>query len=201
MITIGLDGEKAIASFAKFPKAAKEASRLSVISAARYAHSESAKEIFGQVNLLKGYISDRLTLKYSGSGESLAASITGRFQPTSLSRFTLSEPKKGKVVRVRVKRNGQAKRGKYFAVKLRQGSELTDIKFNVGLAIRVKPGQAFTGSDGAKLLRSDKYGDTYLLYGPSINQIFRGVSQDLSKSIEEKLADEFERQLLRLGND
>lgn len=183
--------------FQRAPQIADRAAQLAVNEAARYGRVQSSRQIAAEVNLTKGYIDERLTVRLAKGGEQ-AATITGRWRPTSLSRFLTRKPVRGKPVKVQVRRGGSAQTLKAFPVRLRAGKELTDSKFNMGLAIRLKAGQVPRNTSGAKLLSTDKSGAVWLLYGPSINQVFRDVRYKVDGPIADRLSSEFVRQYQRL---
>jgi hypothetical protein len=99
-------------------------------------------------------------------------------------------------VRVRVRGAGTFMKGAFF-VKLRRGGDTAD-GFNVGLALRLKPGQTLRGrkKGGASVRLAP---DLYLLYGPSVDQVFRDVAVAESPAIKADLGREFLRQWVRLN--
>ena len=81
-------------------------------------------------------------------------------------------------------------------MRLPQGRTLTDTKYNLGLAIRLRPGEKLQNKVAARRVEKG----LYLLYGPSVDQVFRsrdgtGVATDLVPDIEQDLSDEFIRLL------
>jgi hypothetical protein len=83
-----------------------------------------------------------------------------------------------------------------FLMRLPQGSTLTDTIFNLGLAIRLRPGEVLQNKVSARKVASG----LYLLYGPSVDQVFRsndgsGVANDMVPEIERDLSAEFLRLL------
>jgi hypothetical protein len=186
----------------KIPAKVDEAAHLAVNEAARFARVQSSREIFKQVNLLKGYIDERLKVAFAQKGAEPEAVITGRWRATSLSRFVLRDPQRGKPISVRVKRGGPVRKVKGFGVRLNAGAGRTDTKFNKGIVVRVAKGSALKKTEGAKFLEkfSNEKTDAYLLYGPSINMVFRTVKEDVSGIVSGRLRNEFIRQLTRLNN-
>lgn len=192
----GLDEVRRL--FKQQPQIALQAARLAVNEAARFGRVQSSRQITGEVNLPKGYVDDRLHVSLSKSGEPVA-SITGRWRPTSLARFVMRRPVRGRPIKVRVKASGGTRTlDKAFPVKLRAGTS-TETKFNTGIAVRIKKGGELRNSHAAKLLSEDKHGSVYLLYGPSINQVFRDVRYKVEAPIAERLSSEFIRQYQRLN--
>jgi hypothetical protein len=72
---------------------------------------------------------------------------------------------------------------------------------NRGLAIRLRPGEVLSNTIGAKLITSGPLAGVALLYGPSVEQVFRTVATDITPALESYLETEFLRQFIRLSND
>jgi hypothetical protein len=66
---------------------------------------------------------------------------------------------------------------------------------NTGLAVRLKPGEKIKGSTGAVQMAEN----LYLLYGPSVDQVFRGVAEDRSGDLMNMVSSKFLRQFARLS--
>lgn len=186
------------------PAATRTAARIAINSVtARKAVPRMRKAMREEVNFPKGYLEDpdRFGQTKKATDADLTASITARFRPTSLARFS-SDSQEGarrtSGVRVKVNTSGGGKRieGAFF-VRLRRGGDTVD-GFNTGLAIRLKPGQTIRGrkkgSQGIQLAP-----DLYLLYGPSVDQVFRQVSVAESPAVGDELQREFIRQYVRLS--
>lgn len=198
----GLD--EFIKLFEDFPQRANEAARLAVIETARFARRQGSKEIRDQVNFSRGYLGDektgRLVIGYPKRADGTEAVILGRDRPTSLARFAVGNTKPGRrksgnPVKVRVSSKGGTetlKRG--FFIRLRQGKVLDDENFNVGLAVRLAKGERLQNKRQAILIASG----LYLLYGPSVGQVFSAVAEDIEPEVSEKLETEFLRQFDRL---
>lgn len=183
----------------EFPKAAQRAQVLAVNEGARYGRAEGSRQIVQEVAFKKSYVSKNLFVKQKATGETMEAVIEGRFRPTSLAEFATSPRKFGKQrgVRVRVSAKGGAKRlGRGFFVRLRRGN--TGELGNVGLAVRLKPGERLQNKRNAALLRNDKHGSLYLLYGPSVNQVFFDVREKITPKVLDRVEKEFLRQFARL---
>lgn len=186
------------------PAAARTSARIAINSVtARRAVPRLRRAMREEVNFPKGYLEDpdRFGQTKKATDADLSASITARFRPTSLARFTQDSQEGARRtggVRVKVNASGGAKRidGAFF-VRLRRGSDASD-GFNVGLAIRLKPGQTIRGrkkgGQGIQLAP-----DLYLLYGPSVDQVFRQTSVAESPAIADDLQREFVRQFVRLS--
>jgi hypothetical protein len=154
------------------------AARQAINKAADRGRTRADREIRQQVNFPARYLSERLKVTRRASGRSLEATITGRDRPTSLARFATSSnvaasQKRGNVTvavspgaRKVVGRKAGGSGPTAFLMQLRGG--------NVGLAMRLKEGET---------VRNKKYmtkvgKGLYLLYGPSVNQVFRSVAEE-----------------------
>jgi len=186
------------------PATARKSARLAINSTtSRKAVPRMRRAMKEEVAFPRGYLEDknRFGQAKRATDNDLTASIVARFRPTSLARFTDDSPEGARRtggVRVRVNTSGGAKRiGGAFFVKLRRGGDSSD-GFNVGLAIRLKPGQSLRGrrkgGQGVQLAP-----DLYLLYGPSVDQVFREVSVAESPAVADDLQREFIRQYVRLS--
>lgn len=146
------------------------------------------KQIIQEVAFKARYVQGRLTVSKKASGANIEAVISGRDRPTSLAQFvTNPRAKRGQKLGLMVEpgKPVQLDKGRdnprAFLVQLRNG--------NQGLAVRLKEGESLTHSRRAKKLADN----LYLLYGPSIDQVFRGVAEDQSEKALEFLNSEFQR--------
>jgi len=80
-----------------------------------------------------------------------------------------------------------------FLINLRSG--------NVGLGIRLRPGETMENTVGAKLITTGPLAGVALLYGPSVDQVFRTVAVDISPDLLVYLQAEFLRQIQRLSGN
>lgn len=149
-----------------------------------------------QVAFPPRYIDDRrLSVGRRATNSELQASLVARQRGTSLARFDpgRSVGKKGATVMVRP---GHARTmPNAFFIRLRAGDELTDDSFNLGLAIRLKPGERVLNK------KSQPFnGDSSLalLYGPSVDQIMQDVALEESGAILDDVDLEFTRQFARM---
>lgn len=158
----------------------------------------SARAIRDQVAFPASYLTGqeaRLRISKQASNDDLEGVITGRQRATSLARFSKdrnpSTARRKGGVNVEVK-PGEARFMKgAFLVKLKRGSEKTDTQFNLGLAIRLKPGERIRNKTQMQQLDHN----VYLLYGPSVDQVFKTVREDVTPDTESFLATEFRRLL------
>lgn len=155
--------------------------------------TDSAHRIREQVAFSASYLNPsggRLTVRKKAAKGDLEAVIRGRFAPTSLARFVRGGARRGKGVTVVVKPGMATFMRRAFLIRLPQGNTLTETKSNLGLAIRLKKGETLRNKRIARRLSSG----LYLLYGPSVDQVFRTVSEDVSPEAAANL----EREFLRL---
>jgi len=203
----GLTG---LASYFKdFSDISEQAARLSINGAASFASRLASKRIRAQVAFSRSYIgaagtaTSKIRIKKFARGGDIEAIIATRDRATSLARFALGTPSFGRKLknarspRVKVKTGGgitTLKNG--FFMKLRKGVILTDDSFNIGLAVRLKKGEKLQSSQKASPLG----GGAYLLYGPSVAQVFDSVREDIAPEVAEFATFEFARQFRRLSH-
>lgn len=164
---------------------------------ARRAAALGKKEIQHQVAFKKSYLDDNLAVTKLAKPGSMTAVVTGRQQATSLARFVTNSPGFGGTRRGAAQPRVTVKPGRpiafptAFLIRLRRGKSLTGDSFNVGLAVRLK--------EGERLKSKYKYvpfgGGLYLLYGPSVDQVFNTVREDITPETTLFLRTEFVRQL------
>jgi hypothetical protein len=168
-------------------------------STAAKGRTMAARDIREQVNFPAAYLNPagkRLVVSKEAQRNDLEARITARTRATSLARFISGTPTPNKAgVRVEVAPGRARFLKKAFVVRLRAGNASIDTKSNLGLAVRLKPGQVLRNKTDVQKLDSG----LYLLFGPSVNQIFRardgeGVANDIAPD----LSDYLEREFLRL---
>jgi hypothetical protein len=157
--------------------------------------TRSADLIRKQVNFPASYLmpsQKRLVVANKAGPGDLQASIIGRHRGTSLARF-VTQGTPGKMgVNVAVKPGKSVEMKNAFLMSLRSGGGMDTAK-NLGLAVRVprgtKPDRAY------KPVRVSE--GLYLLYGPSVDQVFKTVREDVTDEAEDKLERAFDR-LIRL---
>lgn len=181
--------------FEKLPDVATQAAALAINTVSqREALPMIRREMRDQLDFPEGYLEtqDRLAVVRKANRNTLSATIRGRDRPTSLARFRTpgqnSANTRGRGVAVKLKRGQTRKLRKGFLLPLRNG--------NVGLAVRLKPGETLTNSSAAVELGNN----VYLLYGPSVDQVFQTVSGDVGPKVIDSVANEFFRQFARLSS-
>ncbi|MDR3474326.1 MAG: hypothetical protein P4M09_21965 [Devosia sp.] len=202
---MAIEGLDIAQSLDDLPADILRAARLAVNAAARRAYTSSGRQIRKQVNFPATYVTGqkgRLSITKFASGSDLEAVITGRHRPTSLARFVTGSLAVGGAnrkagVRVEVKPGSVRRLPGAFLIRLRAGTETNlDTKSNLGLAVRTKDGRPPPGYKPLPLGRN-----LWLLYGPSIDQVFfsattqRGVASDIVPDIETYMENEFLRLL------
>lgn len=170
----------------------------------RNARTKGAREIRKQVNLPARYVSPSgkgFYVSQTASPARLEGIITARGRPTSLARFVKGSPKPGKAgVHLEVSPGRARFMRRAFVLNLRgTGGSVDSGLANRGLAIRLRPGERLHNKVDA-LPFGGKDRQLYLLYGPSVDQVFRsrdgtGVANDMVPGIEEDLSNEFIRLL------
>lgn len=191
--------------FTGLPEITTQAARIAINDTARGPAMKLARmRMNEEINFPSGYLNkDRLFINKLATNADLEASITGRDRATSLARFaTNGQIGKRGPIHVQVSRGKSTTLKKAFLIKLRAGKTMDGTTFNVGLAIRLAPGEKIQN----KTMPANTFSSTLgggsiaLLYGPSVDQVFKGVSSDISGNVADELATEFFRQFERLSN-
>lgn len=191
----------AIAFFQQLPDAATRAAQLAINQVAQRGGMKLIRnDILDQIAFPKDYlVGDRLSITQFATPSKLEAVITARQRPTSLARFAAGQPLGSKAklgVRVTVGKGKTTALRSAWLVRLRQGERLSEDSFNIGLAVRVKPGDTIHHKKGMHhswLVPNA----VALLYGPSVDQVFEQVSGTVAAPIGVMLQDEFLRQFNR----
>jgi hypothetical protein len=153
-----------------------------------------------QVAFPAGYLdeTEKFGVTRFATPSSLETHITARQRPTSLARFATGGGPGTEGVRLTVKKGRTTTLKKAFLVRLKAGTQLTGENYNLGVAVRVPAGQAFRNKkDSSKMVRLSS--DVFLLYGPSVDQVFKGVSVTETPQVLNDIETEFYRQFGRLS--
>lgn len=180
------------------PREARTSVRIALNQVAQRSGIRTLREAMEEeVAFPKGYLTDpkRFGVTQRATDAALEARITARSRPTSLARFAsgnaLIGGGKAGTLTVRVNPNRRRGLSKAFLVRLRAGEgPVTDDSFNLGLAVRLKPGERISN----KTRMVPFGGGLYLLYGPSVDQVFRSVAVDKSDELADLVSAEFFRQ-------
>lgn len=188
--------------FKQAPEVANEAAKLAINQTAERKGLKFAKEaMLHQVAWPSGYLQGqshdgpRFSLAYKATTSRLEAGIVGRKDATSLARFSgmTTVPARGTKIPVTVHPGVTRTLNRAFLIRLKAG--------NLGLGVRLKKGDVLEHTVGAKLITSGPLAGVALLYGPSVDQVFRTVAVEISPAILDELTTEFLRQFRRiLGN-
>jgi hypothetical protein len=150
------------------------------------------EEVAFKARYLDSKASGRLSVASTASAKNLEAVIEGRFRATSLEQFVTSAKTPGKRnPTVMVSPGSRQKMAGAFLMKLKRGLSMTDEVNNIGLAIRLKPGESLRNKRSYVKVSSG----LYLLYGPSVDQVFRSVAKDIAPETADYLETEFTRLL------
>lgn len=124
----------------------------------------------------------------------LESIIRASDRPTSLARFVVgSTTKNGVTVQVSPGRTRQMK--KAFLYKLKSGNADINTKSNKGLAIRLRSGETIRNKKSFKRLK----GNLYLLYGPSVDQVFIGKDRTgVAARMEPEILDSLQQEFFRV---
>lgn len=191
---------------AGIPETVDRASVFAVNEAVTFGQAESSRRIREQVAFSARYIgtSDdpnaRLRVAKKARMGDLEGVIAGRTRPTSLAQFSKgAKLGKGGYVRVKVKAGGGTKRiPNAFPMKLRRGTGVYDPEnANEGIAVRLKDGKLPGGMNKKQMVQVS--GNLYLLYGPSVDQVFRDVRFDVQAPVGDVLESSFLRNYGRLS--
>lgn len=168
------------------------AARMAVNRTTERARARGAKEIRKEVAFPASYLTGergRLKVTEKATAQKLQGKVTGRGRPTSLARFAKAKAPGKAGLKVTVKPGSTKEMKKAFLLRLPQGSTLTDTQFNLGLAIRLKDGERVQNKKSMVKLGKG----LYLLYGPSVDQVFRDVAKEISPDTADFLEAEFLR--------
>lgn len=197
-----VEGDVGLASLGDFSRKMTLNARRAVNAATARARTAAAREIGRQVNFPSQYLAPsggRLAVSKFATASDLEGRVRATDRATSLARFALaSGPATGPRgtrplgLSVEVKPGLARFMTGVFLVRLKAGAVLTDTKNNLGLAIRLR-GHPIAN----KKFQAKAFGNgLYLLYGPSVAQVFggdTGVAEEISDPTAEFLRAEFER--------
>ncbi len=194
-----VEGLENLQDFDKIKRNVRLAAARAINKVTRDGRVEIAQDIRDQINFPASYVSPgqkRLYVSQEATAAKLEGKITARSRVTSLARFVQGTPQRGQGVRVEVKPGRSRYMRRAFLIRLRAGTADLDTKSNLGLAIRLRSGERLQNKIVAKRMQNG----LYLLYGPSVDQVFRsnsgeGVASDIAPKLAEKLEREFKRLL------
>lgn len=155
--------------------------KIAVNAAVDKARTRLSSDIRSHLNFTQPYLAQRMKVVKRATNSDFEGVIAGRDRPTSLARFLTNSPKRGRAAIVQVAAGASKPMTRAFVINLANG--------NRGLAMRLKPGEAWKNK---KFVRRFE-GDLYLLYGPSVNQAMRMVAEDRVDDVAGYLENEFLR--------
>lgn len=191
--------------FRTMPEMTSRAMRLAINGTVKGKGMAAIKaKMLSEVAFPNGYLNgERLKVTRLASDTKLEAAVTGRKRATSLARFVTGHPvpnsKRPGGISVRVKSGRTTYLKNAFVVRLNKGASFSEDNYNLGLAVRLKPGERLTNKNTSHQawLVPNKVA---LLYGPSVDQVFSGVITELQPKLGDIVAGEFFRQFERLSN-
>lgn len=195
-----LDGLKEY--FNRFPDISKVAMRIAINDTVKGKGMALIRNsMTDQVNFNKSYLTgDRLGVAKLATNENPEAIIRSRDRATSLARFATSSTVGKKAesgVTVRVKRGKTTFIKKGWLVRLRAGASKSEDNYNIGLAVRLGPGETVAHKNTTHRSWLVK-GQVALLYGPSVAQVFNDTRSTVIEPFGNLVEAEFLRQLSRL---
>lgn len=181
----------------ELPEVAERAASMAINRAAKKARTWAAREVGAQVNLPARYINDKdkgIQVRRTARKGDLVAIVSGRRRPTMLHRFATGWATRSKGFRrgakVRVKRGGAARLMKRsFEMPLKSG--------NMGLVVRTGGEKPYGAYKPMPLYKGQS--SLWLLYGPSTDQVFNTVREDIAPDVAKFAATEFTRHFKRLA--
>lgn len=195
-----LDGLKEY--FHRFPDNSKVAMRIAINDTVKRKGMALIKnQMVDQINFDKSYLTgDRLGVAKLATNDNPEAIIRARDRATSLARFATSTTVGKKAesgVTVKVKRGKTTFIKKGWLVRLKAGASLSEDKYNIGLAVRLGPGETLNNKKTTHRSWLVK-GKVALLYGPSVAQVFNDTRTTVIEPFANLVEAEFLRQLSRL---
>lgn len=188
--------------FRTFPDTASRAMSMSINGVVRgKGLALVRRNMMDQINFSRTYLTgDRLAVGKYANPNNLEATIRARDRATSLARFASGSPsstaKSGVRVKVKKGRTVMIKRG--WLVRLKAGASLSEDNYNVGLAVRIGPGEKISNKKTEHRSWLVK-GSVALLYGPSVAQVFDDIRNEVANPMANMIEAEFLRQLARLS--
>lgn len=191
--------------FRNVPEVTTKAARLAINTVINRGGLKLIQDtMMNQVAFPNGYLKgDRLRVSKLATEKNLEGAIIARKRATSLARFAAAGTQIGSKgnsgVRVMVRNGKSVQLRNAWLVRLRKGKSLTEDQYNVGLAMRVKPGDSIAGKHSVHQAWLNPQHTVALLYGPSVDQVFSDVAEDVGPQILDMVASEFFRQFERLS--
>lgn len=192
---VAVEGLSALRALEDIPQSVKRAALQAINRTTERTRTAAARKMREEVNFPARYLSGqdgRLAITEKATADKLESRITGRFRATSLARFSRGgSVGSNKGVRVEVAPGFAKLMRRAFLIRLRAGNADLDTRSNLGVAIRLREGE--TIQNKRVMVPLKKGSNVYLLYGPSVDQVFRTVSGDVAPDALDFLETEFTR--------
>ena len=186
-----VEGLENLDDLANLPEMVVKKARAAISRTTQHARTISSDQMRREVNFSARYlIGANGKLSMSVDPEKLQGIISAKHRPTSLARFAKSKTTGKAGVSIEVSPGKAIKMPRAFLMKLPQGATKTETIYNLGLAIRLKPDEV---SKFKKRYWAALGGGLYLLYGPSVSQVFERVATQNQEYIAKFLEREFTR--------
>lgn len=189
--------------FHRFPDNSKVAMRIAINDTVKGKGMALIKNhMTDEINFNRSYLTgDRLGVAKLATNENPEAIIRSRDRATSLARFATSStvgrgPESGVTVRVKKGKTTFIKKG--WLVRLNKGASKSEDHYNLGLAVRLAPGESTLANKKTTHQSWLVKGSVALLYGPSVAQVFNDTRSKVVEPFGNLVQAEFLRQLSRL---
>jgi hypothetical protein len=158
----------------------------------------SARKIREQVSFPASYLNPsakKLYVAKKATKTNISATIKASGRPTSLARFTTGGRFNKRGITVQVSPGRTKQMGNAFLMRLKSGSASIDTRSNLGVAIRLRNGEVLRNKKSFRRINKN----LYLLYGPSVDQVFMGKDRTgVILDAEPFALDYAEKEFLRL---
>ncbi len=167
--------------------------RMAINTVARKTMTRSRREIVTQVNLKASYVKERMTLKTATSASPVAV-ITARRRATRLATYGAKQ-----VTRAARRAKGDSRRGigpgrKQAGVSVSVKAGGSRKRMDGAFFMPLRAGQAAGGNGMGVFVRTGSGRKAMKhLYGPSVDQVFRGVAAQIVPDVKAELAREIQR--------
>lgn len=191
---VAVEGLSALRTLEDIPQAVKRAALQAVNRTADRTRTAAARKMRDQVAWRASYLSPgqgRFTVAEKATRDKLEARIQARQRATSLAHFSKGSVGSKNGVSVEVAPGFARMMKRAFLIRLRAGNAPIDTRSNLGLAIRLKPGERVLNK--RQMVPLKKGSNVYLLYGPSVDQVFKTVAPDVAPDALDFLEAEFAR--------
>lgn len=204
VIDIQLRGLDSVEKFyATMPERTEKALRLAVNAASLHGARMAKKQMIAEVNRTSAYIGNpknlnaKLAVVKTAKAGDLESIVQANHRAASLAGFSNSPVSFGKPrtpIRVRVGRSKTVELKRAFFIRLKRGATLSEDNYNLGIAMRLKPGEKVNNKN-VHVSGNSRYA---VLYGPSVEQMFNRITPEIADDVLAYAEREFLRQFERL---